>query len=554
MAKISELKKVQLLEEAVLACDIELVHALFDEYQKFEFTARALGLACRYCGIEMVQLLTDRGATFCYDTSPSFSRKYDCLVKYSNKTNIHMDYALLLLKAYKKIPYVWESKCRKQINNKEREKIIAVIAEKESKSLGAVLYYSILLEDDVLYTILRKEGIDQLDKYYDYIVTGKYGMCYDYDWTFNRKWLMTKLYESDVTTHQKILNRLFEVASTDNWKMFPSDCDGYKDLRQIRIRRLCSTELFDFYYSHTNFAEKITRDELINALIDNDNVDGMAKIFEHWSPKLSQYNDMLKRAQSQGKVQVVACLINYLNGNDSLAKKSHSESKKVLNYDPNSVAELKKIWGYKPLKDGEIVITSYKGQSKYVIVPETIGKNKVTAIDKDAFELDFAPRTTEEQKKNRQAIESLTIPGTIENIPDRFFSARSRKNYALRKLVIEKGTRKIGTAAFSSCPNLEELVLPNTIKSMGEDAFSECKEAVFDEINSIPIPGLYYGLYYRKKNGAIEIYKIKHIRSDGEVEIPKEIEGVPVRKICDLEGKKGYFSGEILGYGEKTKK
>ena len=35
MAKISELKKVQLLEEAVLNNDTDMVQALFDEYGEF---------------------------------------------------------------------------------------------------------------------------------------------------------------------------------------------------------------------------------------------------------------------------------------------------------------------------------------------------------------------------------------------------------------------------------------------------------------------------------------------------------------------------------------
>ena len=75
MAKISDLKKVQLLEEAVLANDFELVQALFDEYQEFEFTARAIGLACRFCGAEMVILLAKNHATLRFDASGQLVKK-----------------------------------------------------------------------------------------------------------------------------------------------------------------------------------------------------------------------------------------------------------------------------------------------------------------------------------------------------------------------------------------------------------------------------------------------------------------------------------------------
>ena len=62
MAKLSELKKVELLENAVLAGDIEQVKSLFAEHGSFEFTARALGIACRFIGAEMEKLLlAERG-------------------------------------------------------------------------------------------------------------------------------------------------------------------------------------------------------------------------------------------------------------------------------------------------------------------------------------------------------------------------------------------------------------------------------------------------------------------------------------------------------------
>ena len=76
MAKISEQTKVQLLEEAVLSNDLETVKSLFKEYGNFEFTARALGLACRYAGLEMVELLIKNKSTFEYNKTPAMVKKY----------------------------------------------------------------------------------------------------------------------------------------------------------------------------------------------------------------------------------------------------------------------------------------------------------------------------------------------------------------------------------------------------------------------------------------------------------------------------------------------
>ena len=97
MAKISELKKVQLLEEAVLENDIEKIQALFDEYKEFEFTARALGIASRFCGAEMVSLLLKNKATFEYEETAAFVKKYDCKIKLSNKNSIPRQYDLWVL-------------------------------------------------------------------------------------------------------------------------------------------------------------------------------------------------------------------------------------------------------------------------------------------------------------------------------------------------------------------------------------------------------------------------------------------------------------------------
>jgi len=70
MAKLSEVKKVQLLEEKVLGNDKDAVKKVLAEQSPIEFTAKALGLACRFCDSEMVEILIDGGATFSFDFTP----------------------------------------------------------------------------------------------------------------------------------------------------------------------------------------------------------------------------------------------------------------------------------------------------------------------------------------------------------------------------------------------------------------------------------------------------------------------------------------------------
>ena len=76
MAKISEKKKVELLEHAVVFGTAEDVRAILDQYQPIDFLARALGLAAMCGDLEKVQALVDFGADFGYEDTPTIRSSY----------------------------------------------------------------------------------------------------------------------------------------------------------------------------------------------------------------------------------------------------------------------------------------------------------------------------------------------------------------------------------------------------------------------------------------------------------------------------------------------
>ena len=92
MAKLSELKKVELLEAAITANDIETVRALYAEHGNFEFTPRALSLACRNGTPELVRVLCENDATFEYEYTPALAKKYDCKIATSNRDSYPKNY------------------------------------------------------------------------------------------------------------------------------------------------------------------------------------------------------------------------------------------------------------------------------------------------------------------------------------------------------------------------------------------------------------------------------------------------------------------------------
>ena len=140
-----------------------------------------------------------------------------------------------------------------------------------------------------------------------------------------------------------------------------------------------------------------------------------------------------------------------------------------------SATELKKVWTVKKLEDDTLIITSYKGEETDVVIPSVIGKNTVSSLGPDVFSL-RAPRLTKEQIQARKSIKSITVPGTIKEIPDSMcYASPLEGTYALEKVVLEEGVEVINSNAFQRCLNLKEVVLPKTLKKIRGGALVCCE-------------------------------------------------------------------------------
>ena len=91
---------------------------------------------------------------------------------------------------------------------------------------------------------------------------------------------------------------------------------------------------------------------------------------------------------------------------------------------------------YETNKDGKLVILGYTGDVKKLTIPSEIDGVKVSEIGERAF-------------------------GSISS--------------SLRKVIISEGIEKISAFAFYSCPDLESVSLPSTLKYIEEGAFGQCK-------------------------------------------------------------------------------
>ncbi len=113
--------------------------------------------------------------------------------------------------------------------------------------------------------------------------------------------------------------------------------------------------------------------------------------------------------------------------------------------------------------DGNDLQVTNNGENSYggdlVIPAQVLYKGKtynVTSIGKKAF-------------YNCYRLTSITIPNTVTSIGEKAFS-----QCRLTTITIPNSVTNIGEGAFLWCIDLTSITIPNSIKSIGEDAFEGC--------------------------------------------------------------------------------
>lgn len=219
---------------------------------------------------------------------------------------------------------------------------------------------------------------------------------------------------------------------------------------------------------------KINKKQNMIYAIDNDRIDLLEIAIAHdWLKMPRKRDEMIAYAESRGKTEIVAYLLDFKNRTADLAGERKKAEKKMLremNAAPDSVSELKKIWSFKTLDDGNLIITGYKGKRTEVIVPEKIGKAVVTAIGDYAFS-PCAPRLTKEAAALRENITKITLPESITYIGDSAF----RFCHMLGEINLPDGVTEICDAAFGCCDNLRGISLPSSLVKLGKGAFAVCR-------------------------------------------------------------------------------
>jgi hypothetical protein len=111
---------------------------------------------------------------------------------------------------------------------------------------------------------------------------------------------------------------------------------------------------------------------------------------------------------------------------------------------------------YSLLNNGaEVEITGYHGAGGAVVIPSTINGKPVTSVGDYSFE-------------SCTTLTSITIPNSVTSIGDDAFSCSN-----LASIAIGSGVITIGDGAFSYT-DLTSITIPNSVTSIGSYAFSFC--------------------------------------------------------------------------------
>ena len=445
--KLSEQAKVEMLEQAVMENDLQKAKEVISGCGKFEFTARALGLACLYSSVDMVKLLVENGATFAYVYNPTYKRKYGAA--YATRTNQYpVNYSKLIAKAGINIynPIVFASlleyhfgdlpACKAAENTEEVRADIAqyLLTAETAKFNGPMaMSYAILWGNTVLAERMKTLGV-ALGR--DAIV----GLT-DTAASIERNEFMLCLGE---LPPEKCLYALKTFAELLKEKKIILTQKSFEEDKSS----LLNADVLAFVFANTETG-KLTKSKLLELTIDRQDVQAMEVLVNAGVFKTTAQRDKaIAYAMENKKTEALAWLMDYKNKTADLAAEAAKKEEKALKElleDPNSVSALKKKWGYKKLEDGTLQITSYKGEEEEVEVPAMIGKAKVTSIGEEAF---YASQY-----------------GRSKN-----WEARAK----IRSIVIPEGVVEIGNKAFALCAALEKLVIPASVKKFGENVFLRC--------------------------------------------------------------------------------
>jgi len=497
--------KCAILEHAVLTKSPKEVSALYRQLGQIQMSARALALACRFRGLAHVQALVESGANFTYvrhEGMCSYDLCYWLTLLEVNDVLRHAGGVDIRDACFK--DYVWVTPpemsdlFQQIIYNDMKERSGASAADGELRlcalpleeragivkylyahreraclDVEELLFYAIMSSNRQITKVLKECGVR---------LSGQRIAKMAEDGRSN-EWLSFS-HLLGYLGDEEFLEAVGSIArEMDGNKLYYTESVYEANYSSYQKQyRLYRPEYFQFILEHFN-QKKMNKAKMMRGAIDQDSVACLELCAKNgWLEVPRKRDEMIKYASDNDKTECAAWLLEYKNRTADFAAEREKAEKKMmrkLGASPNSVAELKKVWGYEKCEDGTIIITRYKGTRTEVDVPETIGGRVVSAVGDKAFS-PTALRLAIEQRQQRMTITRITLPGTIKTIGDGAFDGC----WALQQVSIPDGVTAIGERAFATCRSLRAVNLPEGITAICRETFSDCTA-----LQNVTIPG-----------------------------------------------------------------
>lgn len=483
MAEYSR-QKLEMLENAVLTKSPKEVSVIFKQLGDLLNTSRALGLACRFRGLDYVKALVEGGANFSY-TRLAGTGGYYTIYYWLAPLEIN---SAIRSAAFLDIQDRFFTNCvsntsirREEIKDfsvlpmEERVEITKYLCENREKiclDINELLFYSIMSGSKQITKVLKEYGAVFSEKRVKALTDGGHGF----------EWLEFCNMSNGLKDKEYIDVLSGIIEETGGKTLHYTEAIYWGNYNSYYNQtRMFQPEIFKFILEHFN-QKKMNKTQLMKGAIDENSVDCLKICIDNgWLKMPAKRDEMIKYASEKNKTECTAFLLEFKNRTADLAAEHEKAEKKMLrelNADPNSVFELKKLWSYEKREDGAVVIIRYKGSRTEIAVPEKIGSSVVAEIGEYAFS-PSAPRLRWEQRDFRKTITKITLPKTIEVIGSDAFSGCE----SLTEINIPDGVSRIGESAFSYCRNLTEIKLPASVKEIGKSAFSAC-----ESLHNISLP------------------------------------------------------------------
>ncbi|MDE7477680.1 MAG: hypothetical protein K2M91_06990, partial [Lachnospiraceae bacterium] len=369
MSKLNqvEVDKIAALEQAVINDTPDKVSKLYKELGEVILTAHILGLACRMRGLEMVKVLVENGASFRYDADTiRYALLGEIYLGEISKSSLPDLFTSFLFPDINKITEYSLREYLMALTDRDgnalkpicEEALIQVAAylcdnaEKVCFHPGALLYFSILMDEQNMTAALKGRGVTISDEKKKMLTEGGG----DNAWR-NYCYFVQCLKGDDF---MRIMSTLLSEVGRDKKLYF---AESFYDACCC-YGKFFIPENFQFIMEHFNHT-KMKKTKFLKEIIRDENVSCLEiAANEGWLKIPRMRDEMIQYAMDNNKTECTAFLLEFKNRTADLAAEQEKAEKKLmreLNMSPDSMAALKKIWSWRKREDGTLIITNYKG-------------------------------------------------------------------------------------------------------------------------------------------------------------------------------------------------